>query len=104
MRGESVPLICRNCGIEMDWQPVIVDRQPYCCLGCAQGGPCQCDYNRLPSPAIQATLAQRAPSPALEVRIERQAPLVAAIDRFGEESHNPEREVSDGQEGTDRRH
>ncbi|MCS6963360.1 hypothetical protein [Thermoflexus sp.] len=89
-------LVCRNCGIEIEWQPVIVDRQPYCCLGCAQGGPCQCDYDRLPSQSTPATLAQRTPPPSLEVLIRRPAPLVEAIDPFGEELLNPEREVSDG--------
>ncbi|GBD08621.1 hypothetical protein HRbin22_00862 [Candidatus Thermoflexus japonica] len=99
-----MPLVCRNCGIEIEWQPVIVDRQPYCCLGCAQGGPCQCDYDRLPSRATPATLAQRMPSQALGVLIQRPAPLAATIDHFEEKSLNPEREVSDGQEGADRRH
>ncbi len=99
-----MPLVCRNCGIEIEWQPVIVDRQPYCCLGCAQGGPCQCDYDRLPSLDTPATLAQRMPSQDLGVLIRRPAPLAVMIEHFGEESLNPEREVSDGQEGADRRH
>ncbi len=99
-----MPLVCRNCGIEIEWQPVIVDRQPYCCLGCAHGGPCQCDYDRLPSLTAPATLAQRTPPQALEVLIRRPAPLAGAIDHSGEESFNPEQEVSDGQEGADRRH
>jgi hypothetical protein len=40
--------ICANCGIEIHWQPTIVDGVAYCCLGCSQGGPCECDYSRLP--------------------------------------------------------
>ena len=41
--------ICANCGIEIRWQPTIVDGVSYCCLGCSRGGPCECDYSRLPS-------------------------------------------------------
>lgn len=40
--------VCANCGIAIHWQPTIVDGQAYCCLGCAQGGPCECDYDNLP--------------------------------------------------------
>jgi len=39
---------CDNCGIPIRWQPTIVDGGTYCCLGCAVGGPCTCDYSRLP--------------------------------------------------------
>ena len=37
-----------NCGIEIKWQPTIVDSCTYCCLGCSLGGPCSCDYSNLP--------------------------------------------------------
>ncbi len=40
--------ICANCGIEIRWRPTIVDDVAYCCLGCSRGGPCECDYSRLP--------------------------------------------------------
>ena len=40
--------VCANCGIEIDWQPTVVDGRTYCCLGCALGGPCSCDYSNLP--------------------------------------------------------
>jgi hypothetical protein len=40
--------VCVNCGIVIRWQPTIVDTKIYCCLGCAQGGPCECDYDNLP--------------------------------------------------------
>jgi len=43
-------LFCANCGIEIRWQPTIVDGKVYCCLGCSQGGPCTCDYSNLPQP------------------------------------------------------
>jgi hypothetical protein len=39
---------CANCGIPVRWQPTIVDGRPFCCLGCAAGGPCECDYAHLP--------------------------------------------------------
>jgi hypothetical protein len=39
---------CANCGIEIRWRPTIVDGVAYCCLGCSRGGPCECDYSRLP--------------------------------------------------------
>ncbi len=42
--------VCANCGIVIRWQPTIVDGKTYCCLGCAQGGPCECDYDNLPQP------------------------------------------------------
>jgi len=45
----SRKLICANCGIEIHWRPTIVDGVAYCCLGCSRGGPCECDYSRLPS-------------------------------------------------------
>jgi hypothetical protein len=40
--------VCANCGITIHWQATIVDGRVYCCLGCAQGGPCECDYDNLP--------------------------------------------------------
>jgi hypothetical protein len=48
--------VCANCGIEFNWQPTIVDGVAYCCLGCSQGGPCTCDYSRLPQPDDAASL------------------------------------------------
>ena len=40
--------VCANCGIEIDWQPTVLDGRMYCCLGCSLGGPCSCDYSNLP--------------------------------------------------------
>jgi hypothetical protein len=40
--------ICANCGISIEWQATIVDGIIYCCMGCAHGGPCECDYDNLP--------------------------------------------------------
>ncbi|HEY7349166.1 MAG TPA: hypothetical protein VH599_12710 [Ktedonobacterales bacterium] len=36
---------CANCDIEIAWSPIISDGLAYCCTGCAQGGPCSCDYS-----------------------------------------------------------
>jgi uncharacterized protein YaaQ len=35
---------CANCGIAIMWTPVWVRDQPFCCVGCAMGGPCICTY------------------------------------------------------------
>jgi hypothetical protein len=50
-------LVCANCGIEIRWQPTIVDGKPYCCWGCSQGGPCNCDYSNLPLATDKVALA-----------------------------------------------
>jgi hypothetical protein len=42
--------VCATCGIVIHWEPTVVDGELYCCLGCAQGGPCDCDYDNLPQP------------------------------------------------------
>ena len=44
----SQELVCANCGIVIVWQPTIVEGVSYCCPGCTQGGPCNCDYDNLP--------------------------------------------------------
>jgi len=48
---------CANCGIEIRWQPTIVDAEAYCCWGCSQGGPCTCDYSNLPLSTDSVALA-----------------------------------------------
>ena len=45
-------LHCANCEIEIRWKPTKANGRAYCCAGCAEGGPCECDYDRLP-PAPQ---------------------------------------------------
>lgn len=54
MKGKDVSMrqqeTCANCGIVIRWQPTLVEGKRYCCLGCAQGGPCECDYDNLPQP------------------------------------------------------
>lgn len=48
---------CANCNIEIRWQPTIVDGKYYCCWGCANGGPCTCDYTHLPQAEDPVELA-----------------------------------------------
>lgn len=40
---------CANCGIVFSWRPTVIRGTVYCCVGCSRGGPCTCDYARLPS-------------------------------------------------------
>lgn len=58
------PIVCATCGIIIHWQPTIVDGLSYCCPGCAQGGPCNCDYDNLPQPGQSSPMVIRtAPDP-----------------------------------------
>jgi hypothetical protein len=59
---------CANCGIQFDWQPTIIDGITYCCLGCSRGGPCNCDYSRLPHSADKAALVLHGGKPVVQVR------------------------------------
>jgi len=55
--------MCANCRIVIRWQPTIVDGRFYCCLGCAQGGPCECDYDHLPQrDEINPLVLKRSPT------------------------------------------
>lgn len=58
-RGSVKKLICANCGIPIRWQPTVVDGKPFCCMGCAQGGPCECDYDHLPMPEDNVSIVVR---------------------------------------------
>ncbi len=33
---------CDNCGVEISWGPIIVDKQYYCCQDCREGLLCKC--------------------------------------------------------------
>ncbi len=35
---------CANCAFLFNWPPTITGGQVYCCVGCAEGGPCTCTY------------------------------------------------------------
>ena len=56
---DSKKIYCANCGIEIRWQPTIVNGRTFCCLGCSRGGPCTCNYSRLPRSEDAAALTLR---------------------------------------------
>ncbi|MBU1746263.1 MAG: hypothetical protein KKA73_01110 [Chloroflexi bacterium] len=56
--------VCANCAIVIHWRPTIVDGRTYCCPGCAQGGPCECDYENLPRPGEINALVHHVRDPA----------------------------------------
>jgi hypothetical protein len=37
---------CASCDIELSEEPIVLDRESFCCEGCAYGGPCVCTYQR----------------------------------------------------------
>lgn len=37
-------VVCDGCGVEISWAPVLMNKRVYCCLDCAEGRPCQCDF------------------------------------------------------------
>ena len=53
--------ICTTCGIVIRWQPTTVEGKAYCCLGCAEGGPCECDYDNLPQYGVTNPLVIQVP-------------------------------------------
>lgn len=36
---------CESCDIEITGVPLLLSDDPYCCAGCAHGGPCVCSYD-----------------------------------------------------------
>ncbi len=64
--------VCESCGIAFHWQPTIVGKSIYCCLGCAEGGPCTCDYSLLPGQEDHAAIVVREQLP--EGQAERREP------------------------------
>jgi hypothetical protein len=55
------PTPCITCGIVIRWQPTIVEGKAYCCPGCAEGGPCVCDYDNLPQPDASNPIVIQSP-------------------------------------------
>lgn len=39
---------CDNCGFPIRGLPARIGARVYCCLDCAEGGPCNCKYTDLP--------------------------------------------------------
>lgn len=56
MRHGTMAMRCANCKIEIHWTPTVIDGESYCCVGCSQGGPCSCDYSRLPREGDESAL------------------------------------------------
>ena len=47
--SQQMPPRCANCDIDILWSVTVVRGKTYCCLGCAAGGPCTCDYSEYSS-------------------------------------------------------
>jgi chaperonin GroES len=47
---------CANCEIEFLWPPTVMQGKIYCCIGCATGGPCCCDYSQYNSVNISGVI------------------------------------------------
>jgi hypothetical protein len=79
--------VCANCRIVIRWQPTIVGDKLYCCPGCAQGGPCECDYDNLPQPGrTNALVLQKARTVPQKSRDGGQAsPPDAPLSETGQE-------------------
>jgi hypothetical protein len=41
-----VPRSCSTCEVDIVGRPVLRGGLPFCCAGCAAGGPCTCSYDR----------------------------------------------------------
>ena len=39
---ENETIFCRNCGVEINWSPVVIAGQAFCCQDCANGLACEC--------------------------------------------------------------
>jgi hypothetical protein len=50
------PPHCANCDIDILWPPTVVQGITYCCVGCAAGGPCCCDYSQYRSVTISGII------------------------------------------------
>lgn len=37
---------CDSCDIELAGSHLVVHGKPFCCLGCSEGGPCICSYEK----------------------------------------------------------
>jgi hypothetical protein len=38
---------CTTCEAQLTAPPTLHDGQPFCCSGCAAGGPCMCTYDAM---------------------------------------------------------
>lgn len=59
-------LVCANCEQQLTGQPFHFDGRPYCCAGCAGGGPCTCTYTAT-EPADDAETPEVPAAPVTEI-------------------------------------
>jgi hypothetical protein len=52
----QTPLRCANCDIDILWPATVAQGKTYCCLGCAAGGPCTCDYSEYSSVNVSGVI------------------------------------------------
>lgn len=55
-KGVQKPPRCANCDIDILWPPTVVQEKTFCCIGCASGGPCCCDYSQYRSMNISGVI------------------------------------------------
>src|SRR5216683_4734383 len=55
-RPQAQAVRCANCDIDILWPPTVVPGKTYCCTGCAEGGPCNCDYSQYRSVTISGVI------------------------------------------------
>lgn len=55
-KSDQKPLRCANCDIDILWPPTVVQEKTFCCIGCAAGGPCCCDYSQYRSMNISGVI------------------------------------------------
>lgn len=48
--GSRRPVNCTTCEVGIVGRPVFRAGVPFCCAGCAGGGPCTCSYDRDQAP------------------------------------------------------
>lgn len=47
---------CASCDIDILWPATVIQGKTYCCTGCAEGGPCSCDYSQYSSVKIAGVI------------------------------------------------
>jgi len=44
---DTSPPVCASCEVVVRWRPTRAGGLPFCCPGCAAGGPCTCSYDEV---------------------------------------------------------
>jgi len=53
---------CDGCGVEITWNPVVVENRFYCCQDCAQGYSCNCGERMELDEELRNSGAESAPA------------------------------------------